>query len=59
LHLISRVAISTVAKAEFSANAKLRQPGRPRVWGSDVKLRELFAPIEGVIKSDSKTYELS
>jgi Transposase DDE domain len=46
LHLITRVAISTVAKAEFSANAKIRKPGRPRVWGSDVKLRELFAPIE-------------
>lgn len=46
LHLISRVSISTVAKAEFSANPKVRGPGRPRVWGADVKLRELFAPIE-------------
>ena len=45
LHLISRVAISTVAKADFSANPKIRTPGRPRIWGSDIKLRELFAPI--------------
>ena len=45
LHLITRVAISTVAQADFSANPSIRGPGRPRVWGSDVKLRELFAPI--------------
>ncbi|MEO0378432.1 MAG: transposase [Cyanobacteria bacterium P01_A01_bin.17] len=46
LHLISRASISTVAKAEFSANPTIRGPGRPRVWGADIKLRELFAPIE-------------
>ena len=46
LHLISRAAISTVAKAGFCANPSIRGPGRPRVWGADVKLRELFAPIE-------------
>ncbi len=46
LHLISRAAISTVAKADFSANPSIRGPGRPRVWGADIKLRELFAPID-------------
>ena len=46
LHLISRAAISTVANAKFSANPAVRGPGRPRIWGADVKLRELFAPIE-------------
>ena len=45
LHLISRAAISTVAQADFSANPSVRGPGRPRVWGSDIKLRELFAPV--------------
>ncbi|MGB7087747.1 MAG: transposase [Phormidesmis sp.] len=46
LHLISRAAISTVAQADFSANPSIRGPGRPRIWGADVKLRELFAPID-------------
>ena len=46
LHLISRAAISTVANAGFCANSSVRGPGRPRVWGADVKLRELFAPID-------------
>lgn len=46
VHLISRASISTVAKAQFSANPKVRGPGRPRVWGADVKLRELFGPLE-------------
>ncbi|MEM9977162.1 MAG: transposase [Cyanobacteria bacterium P01_D01_bin.2] len=46
LHLITRAAISTVVNAEFSANPSIRGPGRPRVWGSEVKLRELFAPMK-------------
>jgi hypothetical protein len=46
LHLITRVAISTVAHAPFSANPSIRTPGRPRAWGAPIKLRELFAPIE-------------
>ncbi len=45
LNLISRTAISTVAKAGFCANPSIRGPGRPRVWGADIKLRDLFAPI--------------
>ena len=46
LHLISRAAISTVARAPFAANPSVRGRGRPRKWGSPIKLRELFAPIE-------------
>ena len=46
LHLISRAPISTVARASFSANPSVRGPGRPRKWGSPIKLRELFSPIE-------------
>lgn len=46
LHLISRAAISTVAQAPFSANPSIRTAGRPRIWGADVKLKELFAPTE-------------
>jgi hypothetical protein len=46
LHLITRVAISTVAHAPFSANPRVRTPGRPRLWGADIKLKELFAPID-------------
>ena len=46
LHLITRAAISTVVNAEFSANPSIRGPGRPRVWGAEVKLRELFAPMK-------------
>ena len=46
LHLISRAAISTVAHARFSANPSVHTPGRPRIWGTDIKLRELFISIE-------------
>ena len=46
LHLISRAAISTVARADFCANPKVRGSGRPRIWGAEVKLRELFDPID-------------
>lgn len=45
LHLISRAAISTVARAPFAANPSVRGPGRPRKWGSPIKLRELFASL--------------
>ena len=46
LHLISRVRISTVAHAPFSAVPTVKGPGRPRQWGSKVKLHTLFAPID-------------
>jgi hypothetical protein len=46
LQLISRVRISTVAHAPFSAVSTVKGPGRPRQWGSKVKLQTLFAPID-------------
>lgn len=46
LHLISRVRSSTVAHAQFSVVPTVKGPGRPRRWGSRVKLQTLFAPIE-------------
>jgi hypothetical protein len=44
LHLISRVRISTVAYAAFSPLPGKSSRGRPRKWGSPIKLSELFAP---------------
>ena len=46
IHLISRVRITTVAHAAFSRRPGKHGPGRPRQWGSNIKLQELFAPIE-------------
>ena len=42
LYLISRSRISTVARAEFSANPTVPKRGRPRQWGAKIKLRDLF-----------------
>jgi hypothetical protein len=44
LHLISRVRSSTVAYAAFSPLPGKPRRGRPRKWGSPIKLSELFAP---------------
>jgi hypothetical protein len=44
LHRISRVRITTVANAAFCHRPGQHGLGRPRKWGSEVKLRELFAP---------------
>jgi hypothetical protein len=46
LHLISRVRITTVAHAAFCRRPGKHGPGRPREWGSEIKLRDLFAPLE-------------
>ena len=46
LHLITRVRSTTVAHAAFCPRPGKHGPGRPRKWGSDVKLQELFAPPE-------------
>jgi len=46
LHLISRVRCSTVAYAPFSSVPSIKGRGRPRQWGSKVKLQSLFAPLE-------------
>jgi hypothetical protein len=45
LHLITRVRITTVAKAVFCRRPGNHGPGRPRIWGSEVKLQALFAPL--------------
>jgi hypothetical protein len=46
LQLISRVRSSTVAYASFSPVSTGRGRGRPRKWGSRVKLNTLFAPLD-------------
>ena len=44
LHLITRTRSSTVVYPGFCSVQGKRQPGRPRKWGSNVKLQALFAP---------------
>ena len=46
LHLISRVRITTVGKAPFCVMPGKHGPGRPRKWGNDIKIRELFAHLD-------------
>jgi hypothetical protein len=58
IHLISRSRISTVAHAPFCRRPGPSGPGRPRKWGSEVKLRELFAPIEDCLKESVWLYAL-
>ena len=45
-HLISRVRCTTVAHAPFSVVPTIKGRGRPRQWGSKVKLQTLFAPLD-------------
>ena len=56
IHLISRVRITTVAHAAFSRRPGKHGPGRHRQWGSPIKLRELFAPIEACTKASVWLY---
>jgi hypothetical protein len=56
LQLISRVRISTVAHAPFSAVPTVKGPGRPRQWGSKVKLNTLFAPIDQCHQAQVRLY---
>jgi hypothetical protein len=58
LHLITRVKISTVAHAAFSRRPGKHGPGRPRQWGSEIKLRELFAPLAQCEKACVQLYGL-
>lgn len=51
LHLISRVRISTVARAVFSPLPGKSGRGRPRKWGSKIALQDLFAPPEVCLKA--------
>ena len=46
LHLISRVRCTTVGKAPFSQLSGKLGRGRPRKWGTSVKLQDLFAQVE-------------
>lgn len=46
LNLISRARSSTVARAPFCSMRGKRGPGRPRQWGSAIKLWDLFAPTD-------------
>jgi hypothetical protein len=51
LHLISRVRISTVAHAAFSPLPGKRGRGRPRKWGSEIRLQDLFAAPEACLSA--------
>ncbi|MEM8804429.1 MAG: hypothetical protein AAGF01_00050 [Cyanobacteria bacterium P01_G01_bin.38] len=56
LYLISRARITTVVHAAFSRLPGKHGPGRPRKWGSKVKLRDLFAPLEECLKTSVWLY---
>ena len=56
LHLISRARITTVAYAPFCRCPGKPGPGRPRKWGSPVKLKDLFAPPENCSKASVWLY---
>jgi len=45
LHLITRVRCSTVAYAPFCPVPTVKGKGRPRIWGSAIKLEKLFALV--------------
>jgi hypothetical protein len=51
LHLISRVRISTVAHAAFSPLPGKHGRGRPRKWGSEIRLQDLFAAPQECLKA--------
>lgn len=56
IDLVSRVRITTVAHAAFCRCKGQHRPGRPRQWGTEVKLRELFAPLEDCFKASVWLY---
>jgi hypothetical protein len=58
LHLITRVRISTVAHAAFSRRPGKTGPGRHRQWGSEIRLRDLFAPLEHCEQASVQLYGL-
>ena len=51
LHLISRVRISKVAHAAFSRCPGNLGRGRPRQWGSAIRLQDLFATSQTCLKA--------
>jgi len=56
IHVISRVRITTVATAAFCLCPGKHGSGRHRKWGSDVKLKELFAPLDKCSKALVRLY---
>ena len=54
-HLISRSRINTVA-FEHAPKPKKKKPGRPRIYGKKVKLRNLFKAGKCFIEDDSPVY---
>ncbi|MEM9266419.1 MAG: hypothetical protein AAGA46_12910 [Cyanobacteria bacterium P01_F01_bin.13] len=56
LHLISRSRISTVARAEFSANPTAPKRGGPRQWGAKIKLRDLFEETDSWLTETVSLY---
>ena len=56
LHLISRARLTTVAHAAFCRRPGKHGPGRHREWGSEIKLRDLFAPIEECLSASVWLY---
>lgn len=56
VHLISRPRITTVAHAAFSRRPGKHGPGRHRQWGSEIRLKDLFAPIDQCLKTSVRLY---
>jgi hypothetical protein len=58
LHLISRVRRTTVASAPFCPLPGKRGRGRPRKWGTAVKLSDLFGQVESFSQQPIQLYGL-
>jgi DDE superfamily endonuclease len=56
LHLISRVRCSSVGYAPFCPLPGKQGRGRPRKWGSSVKLQALFATVESFRRQPLQLY---
>jgi hypothetical protein len=56
LYLISRVRSTTVGYAPFSALPGKRGRGRPRKWGTPVKLKDLFTQVESFLHQPIQLY---
>ena len=56
VHLISRARSTTVARAGYCPRPGKHGPGRPRQWGSKIKLNTLFAPIEDCLMTSVRLY---
>ncbi|MGH2412983.1 MAG: transposase [Microcystaceae cyanobacterium] len=56
LHLISRVRCTTVGYAPFCPLPGKRSRGRPRQWGTSVKLQELLTQVESFERQPLQLY---